>query len=145
MPMTLTIPEILRKIQQQARSKEDIVRLLREHSSLALKQILYYAFLDKGKWYPKDLPPYSPETAPDGLTMTSLFQETKRLYIFKEAYSLPASRKDALLIQILESVHSTEATLVKELFDGTFSRAYGIDRKAATDAFPDLATTVVSS
>jgi hypothetical protein len=145
MPMTMTIPEVLRRIMREAKSKEDTVRLLRENSSHSLKQVLYYAFLDKGKWYRKDLPKYTPESAPDGLTHTNLFQESKRLYIFKEVYKLPSERKDQLLIQILESVHSSEAEVIKELFDGTFGRAYSLDKKVVLEAFPDLSNTVLSS
>lgn len=145
MPMTMTIPEVLKRIMQEARSKEDIVRMLRENSSHSLRQILYYAFLDKSKWYRKDLPQYTPDTAPDGLTMTNLFQESKRLYIFKEIYKLSPERKDQLLIQILESVHPSEASVIKEIFDGTFGRAYSLDKKIVLEAFPDLGTTVLSS
>jgi len=143
--MTMTIPEILKRIVREAKSKEDIVRMLRENSSHTLKQVLYYAFLDKSKWYRKDLPPYTPEASPEGLTMTSLFQESKRLYIFKEIYKLDTQRKDQLLIQILESVHPSEAAVIKELFDGTFGRAYSLDKKIVLEAFPDLGTTVLSS
>lgn len=141
----MTIPEVLKRIMQQAKSKEDIVKMLRENSSHSLRQILHYAFLDKSKWYRKDLPNYTPETAPDGLTMTSLFQESKRLYIFKEMYKLDSVRKDQLLIQVLESVHPSEATVIKELFDGTFGRAYSLDKKIVLEAFPDLGTTILSS
>lgn len=145
MPMTPSIPEILANIMRSAKSKEDIVRMLRENQSHALKQVLHYAFVDKGKWYRKDMPPYTPDPSPEGLTMTSLFQESKRLYIFKDIYRLDNQRKDALLIQILESVHPNEAKLIKELFEGTFGRAYSLDKKVVFEAFPDLQTTVLSS
>lgn len=145
MPMTMSIPEILANIVRNASSKEDVVRMLRENQSHSLKQILHYAFVDRGKWYRKDLPPYTPDASPEGLTMSSLFQESKRLYIFKEVYKLDSQRKDALLIQILESVHPNEAKLIKELFEGTFGRAYSLDKKTVLEAFPDLQATVLSS
>jgi hypothetical protein len=145
MPMTMSIPEILTKIMRSASSKEDVVRMLRENQSHALKQILHYAFIDKGKWYRKDLPTYTPDPSPEGLTMTSLFQESKRLYIFKDIYKLQPERKDALLTQILESVHPSEAKVIKELFEGTFARAYSLDKKIVLEAFPDLGATVLSS
>lgn len=77
--------------------------------------------------------------------MTNLFQESKRLYIFKDIYKLDNERKDALLIQILESVNADEAKMIKELFDGTFDRAYSVDKSMVLEAFPDLGTTVLSS
>jgi hypothetical protein len=145
MPTTLTIPEVLKKISQTAKSREDNIRILRENGSHALKQLLHYAFFDNTKWYRNDLPPYTPEQAPEGLTVSSLFQESKRLYIFKESYNLPKDRKDILLIQILESVHPDEAKLLKELMGGTFECGYGLSKTIVQSAFPDIANVVVAS
>ena len=145
MPMTMSIPEIFSHIMRTATSREEVIHLLRQNQSHTLKQVLHYAVVDKGKWYRKDLPPYTPDSSPEGLSITSLFQESKRLYIFKDIYKLDTQRKDALLIQILESVHPTEAKLLKELFEGTFSRAYSLDKKTVLEAFPDLQATVLSS
>lgn len=145
MPMTMTIPEVLEAVKGKAKNKTDIVRLLREHSSMALRQILTYAFFDKAKWYRKDLPAYTPDASPEGLTMTNLFAESKRLYIFKESYNLPLERKDTLLIQILESVHPKEADLIRNLFDGSFQFAYGLDKKMVKEAFPDLDQMKISA
>jgi hypothetical protein len=145
MPMTLTIPEILKTISQTASSPSDIARMLRENQSNALRQILYYAYIDKTKWYRTDLPPFTPDSSPEGLTMSSLFQESKRLYIFKDIYALDKGRKDVLLIQILESIHQDEANLIKELLAGTFNRAYSLGKKSVLEAFPNLESTVMSS
>jgi hypothetical protein len=145
MPTTLTIPEVLKKISQNAKSREDIVRMLRENSSHALKQLLRYAFFENTKWYRSDLPPFTPDAAPEGLTMTSLFQESKRLYIFKETYNLSKERKDILLIQILEGIHPDETNVIRELFAGTFGYGYGLSKPLVQEAFPDIATTVLAS
>ena len=145
MPTTLTIPEVLKKISQSSRTREDTVRMLRENATHTLKQLLYYAFFDNAKWYRSDLPPYTPDQAPEGLTMSSLFQETKRMYIFKESYNLPKERKDILMIQILESVHPDEAKLIKELLGGTFAYGYGLSKQVVQEAFPDIANLVVAS
>lgn len=138
MPATLTIPEVLNTIKANAKNKEDIVRMLREHGTMTLKQILTYAFFDKSKWYRKDLPPYTPDPSPEGLTMSNLFMESKRMYIFKESYNLASERKDTLMIQLLESLHPSEADLIRNLFDGSFQYAYGIDKKMVKQAFPDI-------
>lgn len=145
MPITLTIPEVLRKISKESKNREDTVRLLRENSSMALKQILRYAFFDTTKWYRTNLPPYTPDQAPEGLTPASLFNEVRRLYVFKESYNLPKERKDVLLIQMLEGIHPDEALLVKELLGGTFAYGYGLNKQIVQEAFPDIAATVISS
>lgn len=145
MPTTMSIPEILLHIMRTATSREEVIRLLRENQNHSLKQILHYAFVDKGKWYRKDLPTHTPDQSPEGLSVSSLFQESKRLYIFKDIYKLNPERKDQLLIQILESIHPIEVKLLKELFEGTFDKAYSLDKKVVLEAFPDLQATVLSS
>ena len=145
MPITLTIPEVLKKISKEAKTREDTIRLLRENSSMALKQVLRYAFFDNSKWYRNDLPPYTPDQAPEGLTPASLFNEVRRFYIFKESYNLPKERKDILLIQVLEGIHPDEAKLIKELVSGTFGYGYGLNKQIVQEAFPDIATAVVSA
>lgn len=144
MPTTLTIPEVLEKIARSS-NREEVIRGLREHSSLSLKQILHYAYFDKSKWYRNDLPDYTPDASPEGLSMSSLFSETKRLYAFKESYMLPKERKDILLIQILESVHPTEAKMIGDLFSGAFASNYlKIDRSVVQEAFPDIMNAIAS-
>lgn len=145
MPMTMTIPEVFGAIKTNAKSKEDIVRLLRENSSMALKQILNYAFFDKGKWYRNDLPPFTPDPSPEGMSITNLFVECKRLYIFKESYNLAKDRKDILLIQLLEGVHPREADLIRNLLDGSFGYAYSLDKKIVKEAFPDIDQMKISA
>lgn len=144
MPTTLTIPEVLDKIARSS-NREEVVRALREHSSLALKQILHYGYFDKSKWYRNDLPSYTPDASPEGLSLSSLFTEAKRLYLFKESYNLPKERKDVLLIQILESVHPTEAKMLADLMSGAFASNYlKIDRSVVQEAFPDITNGIAS-
>lgn len=144
MPTTLTIPEVLEKIAQSS-NREAVVKSLREHSSLALKQLLRYGYLDNSKWYRTDLPEYTPDPSPEGLSISTLFSEVKRFYMFKESYNLPKERKDILLIQILESVHPTEAKLIADLLSGRLSSNYlKIDRTVIQEAFPDISDAIAS-
>jgi hypothetical protein len=144
MPTTLTIPEVLEKIARSS-NRDEVVHGLRANSSLALKQLLHYAYFDSSKWYRSDLPPYTPDGSPEGLTISTLFSEVKRLYVFKESYNLPKERKDVLLIQILESVHPDEARMIKDLLSGKFASNYlKIDRNTIQEAFPDIADAISS-
>lgn len=144
MPATLTIPEILKKI-SKAESREEKIKMLRENGSLGLKQILHYALFDNSKWYREDLPPFTVDEAPEGLSIANLFNEVRRLYIFKESYNLPKERKDVLLIQMLEALNQDETILLKELFGKTFTKRYAINKKLVQDAFPDMANSVIAS
>jgi hypothetical protein len=144
MPTTLTIPEVLDKISRSS-NREEVVHGLRANSSLALKQLLHYAYFDSSKWYRSDLPPFTPDASPEGLSISTLFSEIKRFYIFKESYNLPKERKDVLLIQILESVHTDEARMIKDLLSGKFASNYlKIDRNTIQEAFPDIADAISS-
>lgn len=144
MPTTLTIPEVLNKIARSS-NREEVVRGLQDHSSLALKQILHYAYFDKSKWYRNDLPPYTPDPSPEGLSLSSLFTESKRLYLFKESYNLSKERKDVLMIQILESISPDEAKMLADLMSGAFASNYlKIDRSVVQEAFPDIMNAIAS-
>lgn len=144
MPTTLTIPEVLDKISRSS-NREEVIHGLRANSSLALKQLLRYAYFDSSKWYRNDLPAFTPDPSPEGLSVSTLFGEVKRLYVFKESYNLPRERKDILLIQILESVHPDEARMIGDLLSGKFASNYlKIDRNTVQEAFPDIMDAVAS-
>jgi len=144
MPATLTIPEILKKI-SQADTREEKIKMLREHGSLGLKQVLHYALFDSAKWYRDDLPPFTPDEAPEGLSIANLYNEVRRLYVFKESYNLPKERKDILLIQMLEALNQDETLLLKDMFGKSFTKRYAINKKLVQDAFPDIINTVIAS
>ena len=100
MPTNYTIPEVLIQIKSNSKSKNEIIKGLQSNNTAAFRELLRYAF-DGFAWYRKDLPAFSPDNSPEGLAPTSLWAETKRFYIFKDAYNLPTKRKDEILIQIL--------------------------------------------
>lgn len=144
MPTNYTIPEILIQIKHGAKNQEDLARGLQANNTVAFRELLRYAF-DGQPWYRNELPKFSPDSSPEGLSPTSLWSEIRRFYIFKESYRLPNNRKDEILIQILESVSEKEIELIKSLLDGSFKYAYGIDRALVEKAYPDLFRLQVNS
>ena len=137
MPANLTIHEILTQIKENSNNPSDFVVGLRVNDVVAMRDIIRYAF-DDIPWYRNDLPPFTSDGSPEGLAPTNMYSETKRFYIFKQAYNLPTRRKDEILTQILESVNSTEVELIRSLFGGTFTETYGITRDIAAQAFPNI-------
>ena len=143
MPANFTIPEILLQLKAGAEKPIDMVRGLQLNNTVAMREVIRYAF-DDTPWYRNDLPPFTPDGSPEGLAFTSMYSEVKRFYIFKQAYNLPIRRKDEILIQILESVNPKEIELIKSLIEGTFAETYGVTRDIATQAFPNLFQQVIS-
>ena len=141
--MTLTIPEILENIKKDANGPDDFVRGLRMNNTAGMRAVIILAF-DESPLYRNDLPPFTSDGSPEGLAPTSIYSEIKRFYLFRKDYNLNTKRKDEILTQILESVNSMEATLIRSLFEGTFAETYGISRDIATRAFPDLFPKAVS-
>lgn len=137
MPVNFTIPEILIDIKTKAKNPEDMIRGLHQNNTVAIKELLRYAF-DGQTWYRKTLPNFTEDGSPDGLAPSSLWSETKRLYIFKEEYNLSSKRKDEILIQILESVSKKEIDMIRSMFDGSFKYSYGIDKEMVEKAYPNL-------
>ena len=137
MPVNFTIPEILIDIKTKAKNPEDMIRGLQQNNTVAIKELLRYAF-DGQTWYRKTLPNFTEDGSPDGLAPSSLWSETKRLYIFKEEYNLSSKRKDEILIQILESISKKEIDMIRSMFDGSFKYSYGIDKEMVEKAYPNL-------
>lgn len=137
MPVNFTIPEILIDIKTKAKNPEDIVRGLLQNNTVAVRELLRYAF-DGQPWYRNTLPNFTEDGSPDGLAPSSLWSDTKRLYIFKEEYNLSPKRKDEILIQILESISKKEVDMVRSMFDGSFKYSYGIDKEMVEKAYPNL-------
>lgn len=137
MPANFTIPEIIIDIKTKAKNPEDMIRGLQQNNTVAIKELLRYAF-DGQAWYRKTLPNFTEDGSPEGLAPSSLWSETKRFYIFKEEYNLSSKRKDEILIQILESISKKEIDMIRSMFDGSFKYSYGIDKEMVEKAYPNL-------
>ena len=76
--------EIAMKV-NNAKDKPRKLKVLQDHDSVALRQVLKGAFHPDIKWsLPKGDVPYTPNDAPLGTDHTILSQEAKKLYLFIE-------------------------------------------------------------
>lgn len=135
--MQLLISEILTKAASQT-SDKDKANILRAHGSPALQEVLRYTYDPVVKWYCEKAPPYTADPAPEGLAFTSLMIEYRRLYVFQKENPVTEKRKNELLIQMLESIHPTEAKTVEHMIEGEIP---GISRDVVDIAFPNLIST----
>lgn len=120
--MTKYLVEMLEEI---AANSDNIAKY---KDNTALKMLLHYAFLPENKFVlPEGTPPFKPDAAPIGMSPGNLTQEMRRMYIFTKAKDLYPARREQLFIQLLESVHPSEAKLLIAVKDQTLLDLYPMD------------------
>lgn len=134
--MYLLVSEVLKNVSNAKTSKEKI-EILRQNDGPALKEILKIAYTPNVKFFVDKCVNYVDDGAPIGHSFSSLFQEYKRLYIFLESTNVKPERKKEILIQILESIHSSEAKLLVDIIEKNMSK-YNLNKKLINEAFPGL-------
>ena len=126
------LTEILTKV-NNAKMKDDKIKVLRDNDSVPLRQILKGAFDPKIEWdLPEGSPPYKVNEAPAGTEHTLLFTESKRLWHFVKGADpkLSKTKKEMMYIQMLEGLHADEAQLLINVKEKNLNSLY----KGLTDA-----------
>ncbi len=135
--MRLGIFQVLEQA-SQLKSTEDKINFLRTNGSPALHQILKYAFDPSIVWdLPKGAPPYTPCIYP--AQEMRLFAEARRLYLFLKGGNpnLSKLKREALYIELLESIHPEDAKLLIDVKDKKIPYK-GVTAKLVKEAFPGL-------
>lgn len=116
---TRYIPEILEEV------NKDTSALKNYADNIALKIMFQYAFIPEKKFdLPEGDPPFKPDAAPIGMSPANFVQEIRRWYIFTREKVIPKIRKEQLFIQLLESVHPSEAKLLLAIKDQKLTSLY---------------------
>ena len=113
---TPSIPEILEKI-HTAKSRKERIELLKQYECAPLKYILKAAFDNRIQF---NVPitkkiPYTPDEAPEGHSFSTLYMEYRKIPLFcvgGTGERLSKTRREHLFIEMLESVHASEAELL---------------------------------
>jgi hypothetical protein len=114
------------------------VEFLRQHDSNPLKMLLKYALDPNIEWdLPDTDPPYKP--CPYPAQETRLIAESRRLYLFIKGGNpnLNKIKREALYIELLESVHPDDAKLLNAAKNKKIPYK-GITPKLVNEAFPGL-------
>lgn len=137
----LLLTEVLRKV-SNAKTKNEKIKLLRDHSSTALRQILIINFDDSlVSMLPEGDVPYTPNDAPVGTEHTRLESEYKGLYRFFKggADKLPSLKRESMFVQLLEGLSAEEAELLCLVKDGRLSEKYKrITKSVVSEAYPQI-------
>ncbi len=134
--MRLNISEILEQV-SQAQTENEKINILRRNYSPALEDVLHWAYDSNIVFYTKTIPQYTPDQSPEGLSLTSLYNEHKRFYMFLKDSRIDSSRKNVLLIQMLESLGSKESKILEQIISKNIE---AVSRELAEKAYPGLFT-----
>ena len=135
--MRLGIFQILEQAAEQ-KSAADKIAILQQHQGAALYTILKYAYDPSIVWdLPEGKPPYKP--CPFPAQEMRLFAEIRRLYLFIKGGNpnLTKLRRESLFIELLESVHPSDAEILVCIKDKKLPYK-GITAKLVKEAFPGL-------
>ena len=130
--------EIATKI-NNAKDKPRKLKVLQEHDSVPLRQVLKGAFHPDIEWLlPKGDVPYTANDAPVGTEHTLLSQEAKRLYLFTKGgdNTLTNTKRETLFIQMLEGLSAEEAEFLVTVVNKKVNNKYkGFTANLVKDAF----------
>lgn len=131
----LTLPEIFDRV-GKLKTEEEQIAFLQANDSKTLRWFLYRAF--HGKFDIKGrMPNFEVSELPVGLTYSNMNHVTKSVDHLLEGNTLSRERVERILHNVLESVHASEAKLIKKLLRSTYRHpkvGYGTFQQA----FPHL-------
>ena len=138
-PGSTLMSEIATKV-NNAKDKPRKLKVLKDHDSVPLRQILKGAFDPKIEWLlPKgDDIPFNKNDAPIGTEHTILSQEAKRLYLFTKGgdNTLSQNKRETLFIQMLEGLSGEEADFLITVVNKKINNKYkGFTANLVKEAF----------
>ena len=130
--------EIATKI-NNAKDKPRKLKVLKDHDSIPLRQVLKGAFHPDINWLlPKGDVPYTPNDAPLGTDHTILSQEAKRLYLFIEGgdNAISQNKRETTFVQMLEGLSAEEAEFLIAVVNKKVNNKYkGFTANLVKEAF----------
>tara|TARA_R100000008_G_scaffold79588_1_gene61360 strand:+ start:107 stop:553 length:447 start_codon:yes stop_codon:yes gene_type:complete len=135
---TLLFSEVLDKV-HKAKTKDQKVKILKEHNTPALRSVLKSSFDPNIKWVlPEGEVPYRKNDAPIGTEHTTLATESSKLWHFIKGGDgqTPQWKKEQMFVQMLEGLHQTEADLLINAKDKKLHQVYkGLSTNVVMEAF----------
>ena len=135
---TLLFSEVLDKV-HKAKTKDQKIKLLREHGSPQLRAVLKSSFDPKIEWVlPEGDVPYAKNDAPAGTEHTTLATEARKLWHFIKGADneTPQWKKEQMFVQMLEGLHESEAELIVNAKDKKLHQVYkGLSHNVVKEAY----------
>ena len=132
--------EILQAV-SSAKTKPEKIKLLNEHRSPALVALFVWNFDESIKSaLPDGEVPYTPNDAPTPEAQSKLASQYRTLYNYVRGGNdtLKQTRREALFIELLESLHPDEAEVICLVKDKNLGKKYRITHNVVKEAYPDV-------
>ena len=139
---TLMIGEIFTKI-NLAKTKKEKKDVLEQYKKITVLQHYLRGLFDpKVKWVITEQPDYAEDDiTPEGEEANSLYIEIPKCSLFVEGHpkakGVKPARLKQILIQVLESLHPTEATLYMQMLKKK-TKIKGLTSKLVLEVFPGM-------
>jgi len=139
LPPDQLVSEVIQRV-SNCKTKDEKIEVLRHYDSPALRSILIWNFNSKVESaVPVGEVPYTPNDAPAGTEHTRLIHEWKKFNHFVKGVSnLPQTKREVMFIQVLESLHHSEAELLCIVKDKQLHKRFKITKVMVQEAFPDI-------
>ena len=135
---TILLSEVLDLV-AKAKTKEQKVKILREHNSDSLRMILKSSFDPNIEWLlPQGEVPFIPNEAPAGTEHNVLAYESRKLYHYIRGgnNTLSQNKRESMFVQLLEGLHESEADLIVAAKDKVLHQKYkGLSANVVREAF----------
>ena len=132
--------EILQAV-SSAKTKASKIKILQEHRSPALVSIFVWNFDPSiESALPEGEVPYTPNDSPTVDSQSKLASQYRTLYNYVKGGNdtLKRTRREALFIELLESLHPDEAEIVCLCKDKDLGSKYRITHNVVKEAYPDV-------
>ena len=123
----------------KARSKAEKIKILKDHDSWALRDVLRASYDLKVEFLiPDGEPPYTPNR-PESVPTNLLRKNVDFKYIVKGGIreDMPSFKREKIYIGLLESIHPKDAKVVINMVNRK-KPGNGITEKVVKEAFPNL-------
>lgn len=132
--------EILQAV-SNAKTKASKIKILQEHRSPALVSIFVWNFDPSiESALPEGEVPYTPNNSPTVDSQSKLASQYRTLYNYVKGGNdtLKRTRREALFIELLESLHPDEAEIICLCKDKDLGSKYRITHNVVKEAYPDV-------
>ena len=136
---TESLPFIFGEV-EKAKTKDQKKETLIKYDNSALRELLRYAFDPNLKFLlPSGTPPHKYVGDTNEPNPTYLYGLVRKLYLFVEGGNphLEQARREYLFIEMLESIHPSEAELLLQVKDKKV-KCRGLTYNLVKNTFPDL-------